>query len=34
LGAAADLVERGVGQADDVEVVNDQAGVGQPTAVA
>jgi hypothetical protein len=30
LGAAADLVERGVGQADDVEVVDHQAGVGQP----
>jgi hypothetical protein len=29
LGPAADLVERGVGQADDMEVIDHPAGVGQ-----
>ena len=31
-GAGADLVERGVGQTDDVEVIDHQAGLGQPGA--
>jgi hypothetical protein len=32
LGAAAHLVERGVGQTDDVEVIDHQAGLGQSSA--